>query len=105
MRLIDADEIKARIEFVIEDSSELITSSVVRKAMLKLVDMTKTAKTINYELGEYDTLDLLTSAWYGKQYYFREKNGMIYSRDSTEYMTLDDAITEFANRLGDDGSI
>ena len=105
MRLVDADEIKARIEFVIEDSNELITSSVVRKAMLKLVDMTKTAKTINYELGEYDTLDLLSSAWHGKQYYFREKNGMIYSRATCQYMTLDDALVEFANALGDDGSI
>jgi hypothetical protein len=58
-----------------------------------------------YKNGEYDTLDLLAGAWHGKQYYFKQRNGMIYSRETCQYMTLDDAIAEFANRLGDDGSI
>lgn len=56
----------------------------------------------DYERGEYDILVLLSSAWHGKQYYFMQENGMVYSRDSGEYMTLDDAITEFANRIGND---
>lgn len=59
----------------------------------------------DYERGEYDILALLSSAWHGKQYYFMQDNGIVYSRDSGKYMTLDDAITEFANRIGDDGNI
>ena len=58
-----------------------------------------------YERGEYDLLLLLSSAWYGKQYYFAESNGIIYSRDSGKYMTLDEAISEFLEKIGDDGSI
>ena len=41
-RLIDADEMIKGICFIIEDSKELLTSSVVRKAMLGLVDRIKT---------------------------------------------------------------
>ena len=59
----------------------------------------------DYECGEYDVLALLSSAWHGKQYYFAQDNGLVYSRDSGKYMTLDEAITEFANEIGDDGSI
>ena len=58
-----------------------------------------------YERGEYELLELLSSAWYGKQYYFRQNNGIIYSRDSGKYMSLDEAISEFAKKIGDDGSI
>ena len=58
-----------------------------------------------YELGEYDVLELFSSAWYGKQYYFLQDDGVIYSRDSGKYITLDEAISEFASKIGDDGSI
>lgn len=61
-----------------------------------------------FKKGEFEVLDLLSSAWHGKQYYFmeyEENGGIIYSRDSCKYMTLDDAISEFASRIGDDGSI
>ena len=35
-----------------------------------------------YEQGEWDMFSLITSVEYGKQYYFHEKNGMVYSRKS-----------------------
>lgn len=41
-RLIDAEEMKTGICFIITDSKELLTSSVARKAMLGLVDRCKT---------------------------------------------------------------
>lgn len=53
----------------------------------------------------YDVLVVLSGAYWGKQYYFEQDNGQIYSRDSGKYMTLDEAISEFANRIGDDGSL
>jgi len=52
-----------------------------------------------YDKGRYETLRLLASAWYGKDYYFDEPNGIIYSRLSHKYMTLDDALMEFMREL------
>ena len=52
-----------------------------------------------YELGKFETLDMLATAWYGKQYYFPQENDIVYSRESVKNMTLDDAIAEFANKL------
>lgn len=57
-----------------------------------------------YELGQWDMFVFLSSAWWGKQYYFIQDNG-VYSRDSCQYMTVEQAYTEFSNRIGDDGSI
>lgn len=54
--------------------------------------------------GEWDMFELITSAWYGKQYYFKEENGMAYSRKSHKTMTVHDAILEFIREIGDEGS-
>lgn len=51
------------------------------------------------EAREWDLFDLLSSAWFGKRYYFRQDNGTVYSRASCEYLTLDQAIDEFAGKL------
>ena len=58
-----------------------------------------------YELGQWDMFVTLSSAWWGKQYYFMQDNGLVYSRDSCKYMTVEQAYAEFAKRIGDDGSI
>lgn len=58
-----------------------------------------------FERGEWEMFVMLSSAWHGKQYYFMQDNGIVYSRESGKYMTFDDAVAEFANRIGDDGSI
>ena len=58
----------------------------------------------NYEDFGYEG-DAISSVYYGKQYYFREDNGLIYSRDSCRYLTLEDAIYEFAEKFGDDGEV
>ena len=39
MRLIDADALKKYVSYVLEDSDELLTSSVARKAVLGMIDM------------------------------------------------------------------
>ena len=57
------------------------------------------------ERGQWEMFTLLSSAFWGKQYYFMQDNGIVYSRDSGKYMTFDDAVDEFVNRIGDDGSI
>lgn len=48
-----------------------------------------------YEQGEWDMFNLITSVEYGKQFYFLEKNGMVYSRKSHEYMTREQAYEEY----------
>ena len=52
-----------------------------------------------YDRGRYEALRCLAGAWYGKDCYFDEPNGIIYSRLSHQYMTLDDALMEFMREL------
>lgn len=58
-----------------------------------------------YEKGKWDIFVLLSSAWWGKQYYFLQDNGIVYSRKSGKYMTRDEAYCEFADEIGDEGSL
>ena len=53
--------------------------------------------------GEWEMFDLITSTYYGKGMYFRQRDNIVYSRYSCGYMTVDDAITEFLKLIGDDG--
>lgn len=48
---------------------------------------------------EWDLFDLLSSAWHGKQYYFKQEDGSVYSRESCQYLTFNQAIDEFAQSL------
>ena len=68
------------------------------------VDRVLNAKS-DYERGRFEVLDVLSTAWHGKQYYFMAEDGLVYSRASVKAMTPDEAIREFANRIGDDGSL
>ena len=52
-----------------------------------------------YQQGEWDMFELITSAWYGKQMYFREMSGMVYSRVTCKTMRQDEAIDEFLERI------
>lgn len=54
-----------------------------------------------FEKGQFDVLEWLSSIWHGKQYYFEDYNDLIYSRASHKSMTLDDAIREFADEIGE----
>lgn len=60
-------------------------------------------RTNDYERGELDTLIRLSNVYNGKQYYFEQDNGMIYSRESDKLMTLEEAIREFEGVLDIDG--
>lgn len=57
----------------------------------------------DYDRGRWDVLYELSCAYYGKQYYSIDGGGIIYSRYSCRYMTLDDAIAEFQKLLWGDG--
>ena len=48
-----------------------------------------------FERGKFEMFDLITSVYYGKQYYFLQDNGMVYSRESGKEIVMDDAVSEF----------
>ena len=50
---------------------------------------------LDYEDGEFDMFDLITSAYYGKRYYFLQDDGLVYSRESHKCMTFDNAVDDF----------
>lgn len=56
-------------------------------------------------VGEWDMFDLITSAYYGKTMYSKYSkldNGIVYSRYSCKYMSMDEAIREFLAVIGED---
>lgn len=56
----------------------------------------------DYEKGKLEMFQLITSAYYGKQYYFleNEQAKLVYSRKSHNVVPMDDAIKEFLNEVG-----
>lgn len=55
-----------------------------------------------YERGEWDMFVLITSTWYGKQYYFEESNGTVYSRKSCRHLKdKEAAYKEFLDEVGE----
>lgn len=45
--------------------------------------------------------DLISSAYYGKGMYFKQDDGIVYSRYSCKYMSVDEAIREFVSLIDD----
>lgn len=54
------------------------------------------------DIREWELFSLLSAVWYGKDAYFRQDDGMVYSRISGEYMTFDQAVDEFVFELRED---
>lgn len=51
--------------------------------------------------GEWDMFELITSVYFGKQYYFPEEDGTVYSRQSHKHLTREKAIQEFLDIIGE----
>ncbi len=51
----------------------------------------------------WEVFDDLSSAYYGKQMYFTQPDGTIYSRLSCGYMTFEEALSEFREQISMDG--
>lgn len=66
MRLIDADYVLDGIRYIVIDSNEMITSSVVRNAMMLLVDSAKTVDAVPVTHGHWETVpnDKNTDGYY-----------------------------------------
>lgn len=51
----------------------------------------------------WDVFDDISSSYYGKQVYFTQPDGTIYSRLSCGYMTFEEALSEFREAISMDG--
>ena len=51
------------------------------------------------ETRGWELFALLSSAWYGKDCYFKQDDGTVYSRASCQYLSFDQATDEFATAL------
>lgn len=52
--------------------------------------------------GRWSMFRDITSALYGKQCYFQQEDGTVYSRLSGTYMSQEDAYREFVRKFGED---
>lgn len=54
------------------------------------------------DIRRWEDFSLISAVWYGKDAYFRQDDGMVYSRISGEYMNFDQAVDEFVCELSED---
>ena len=69
------------------------------EALKDAVDELEKKEVEERKKGEWDMFDLISSAYYGKGMYFKQDNGIVYSRHSGNYMTVDEAIREFISLI------
>lgn len=48
---------------------------------------------------KWDLFEMISSVWYGKQCYFEQNDGTVYSRLTGRYYTFEDAVKEFVGEL------
>lgn len=68
------------------------------------VDENELIKALDYDRGQYqkgmwDMFEIISSVWYGKQMYFLETSGLVYSRVTSKTMQQNEAIDEFLERI------
>lgn len=101
MRPIDADALK---DFIGQQLMLTGSTAVVMNAkdfFENIVDNAPTIDVPERKAEGWDMFELITSVYFGKQYYFLQDDGLVYSRSSHKYMTEDAAITEFLNAIGE----
>ena len=54
------------------------------------------------DIRRWEDFSLISAVWYGKDAYFRQDDGMVYSRISGEYMNFDQAVDEFVCEMSED---
>ena len=53
-----------------------------------------------YSDSEFDVLNLISSAEYGKQRFFKEKNGIVYDREKNDYLVnSNDALERYLSEI------
>ena len=68
-------------------------------SVIGLLEVAKNAPAVDADNPGWDVFDDLTSAYYGKQMYFTQPDGTIYSRLSCGYITFEKALAEFREAI------
>lgn len=104
-------EYKAPITMWFDDDhikyTERLLENAVYEAVVKVginVDKTALMEALTqdkrrYELGEWEMFSLVTSVYHGKQYYFLQPDGTVYSRESGRSLSKVDAYDEFLRNI------
>ena len=79
-----------------------IAADRLERLMAERDEYKRRADSAEMNMREWELFSLLSAVWYGKDAYFRQNDGMVYSRLSGEYMTFDQAVDEFVCELSED---
>lgn len=99
-RYIDADLLKTDYYALPKSLSSLTVSTQYVSLSQILNAPTVDVVEIRKE-SELEMFDLISSAYYGKQMYFKQDDGTVYSRYSCKQMSVDEAIREFISLIDD----
>lgn len=96
----DAIEALGEEPYVWSDTDVEIAEHAQWVSDVKAIEAVPSADVVEIKKeGEWDMFDLISSAYYGKGMYFKQDNGIVYSRHSGDYMTIDEAIREFISLI------
>lgn len=90
------DDVQYTFEENVVKAVQNVNIKVNKEELLKALEYDRE----QYEKGVWDMFELITSAYYGKQYYFLEPSGVVYSRESGKYINRGEAYTEFFRVIG-----
>lgn len=65
----------------------------MNKAEIKIKPMTE------YELGQWDMFESVTSFEYGKQRFYLQDNGIVFDRQDSEYMNVEQAYRKYFDEI------
>lgn len=71
----------------------------VGNALRDVCRVVDAAPSVEAEPSCWDVFDDITSFYYGKQMYFSQSDGTIYSRLSCGYMSFEEALSEFCEAI------
>lgn len=76
--------------------NSIITSlNIMRLNIESMIEKLK-----KYSDSEFDVLNLISSAEYGKQRFFKEKNGIVYDREKNDYLVnSNDALERYLSEI------
>ena len=76
--------------------NSIITSlNIMRLNIESMIEQLK-----KYSDSEFDVLNLISSAAYGKQRFFKEKNGIVYDREKNDYLVnSNDALERYLSEI------
>lgn len=86
-----------------EETTTFITTNDLDKYQDRIVvgegEKSKFCRVYYADNPGWDVFDDLTSAYYGKQMYFTQPDGKVYSRLSCGYMTFEESLAEFREAI------